>query len=253
MMVTDLRHFLDIADDAPGPARKLAEYLGCVVRSSTAADAGTPSVSALKCRRRPRNRPCQGHVVVARAEPPAPIEWRCSACSDEGIISGWEGSMFDLREPRTRIDSEPRCEVILSDESAAALRELQLLDKECERLVFQMRYLSDRCVFSATANELDELIGFVAFEANHETSRSRQRRLDAALDALGEALRSFETGHSSSLDIPINARTSDAPQHSRYPKGRWRILEMDLWDRDVLDLIAPAFIEFSPDHIVCGG
>ena len=23
---------------------------------------------------------------------------------------------------------------------------------------------------------------------------------------------------------------------------------MDLWDREVLDLVAPAFIEFSPDH-----
>ena len=30
--------------------------------------------------------------------------------------------------------------------------------------------------------------------------------------------------------------------------GRWRILEMDLWDQDALDLVAPAFIEFSPDH-----
>jgi hypothetical protein len=30
--------------------------------------------------------------------------------------------------------------------------------------------------------------------------------------------------------------------------GRWRIVEMDLWDRDALDLVAPAFIEFSPDH-----
>jgi len=29
--------------------------------------------------------------------------------------------------------------------------------------------------------------------------------------------------------------------------GRWRILEMDLWDRDALDLVAPAFIEFSRD------
>src|SRR5437879_3493359 len=27
--------------------------------------------------------------------------------------------------------------------------------------------------------------------------------------------------------------------------GRWRILEMDLWDRDALDLVAPAFIEFQ--------
>jgi hypothetical protein len=29
--------------------------------------------------------------------------------------------------------------------------------------------------------------------------------------------------------------------------GRWRIVAMDLWDRDALDLVAPAFIEFSPN------
>ncbi len=29
--------------------------------------------------------------------------------------------------------------------------------------------------------------------------------------------------------------------------GRWRILEMDLWDRDALDLVGPAFIKFSRD------
>jgi hypothetical protein len=30
--------------------------------------------------------------------------------------------------------------------------------------------------------------------------------------------------------------------------GRWRIQEMDLWDRDTLDLIGPAFIEFRADQ-----
>ncbi|MDA8311944.1 MAG: hypothetical protein M0Z46_15310 [Actinomycetota bacterium] len=28
MFVSDLRHFLDLPDDAPGPARKMAEQLG---------------------------------------------------------------------------------------------------------------------------------------------------------------------------------------------------------------------------------
>ena len=30
--------------------------------------------------------------------------------------------------------------------------------------------------------------------------------------------------------------------------GRWRIEEMDLWDRDALDLVGPAFIEFRSDN-----
>ena len=30
--------------------------------------------------------------------------------------------------------------------------------------------------------------------------------------------------------------------------GRWRIQEMDVWDRDAIDLIGPAFIEFRTDQ-----
>jgi hypothetical protein len=29
--------------------------------------------------------------------------------------------------------------------------------------------------------------------------------------------------------------------------GRWRITEAELWDRDTLNLVAPAFIEFAKD------
>jgi hypothetical protein len=30
--------------------------------------------------------------------------------------------------------------------------------------------------------------------------------------------------------------------------GRWRIQKMDVWDRDALDLVGPAFIEFRADQ-----
>ena len=29
--------------------------------------------------------------------------------------------------------------------------------------------------------------------------------------------------------------------------GRWRIVEMDLWDRDAIDLVEPGFVEFDRD------
>src|SRR5687768_5610063 len=30
-------------------------------------------------------------------------------------------------------------------------------------------------------------------------------------------------------------------------EGRWRIVEMELWDRDAVDLLGPAFIEIGSD------
>jgi hypothetical protein len=47
-----------------------------------------------------------------------------------------------------------------------------------------MRAHGNGAVFAATDEELDELIGFVAAEANHEPNRRRQHRLDAAFTAL---------------------------------------------------------------------
>jgi hypothetical protein len=73
------------------------------------------------------------------------------------------------------------------EEVAAALRELRLLDADCERLVFRIRARNDRAILPATDSDLAELIGFVAAEANHEPSRRRRERLDTAFDALSNA------------------------------------------------------------------
>jgi hypothetical protein len=248
MFVADLRHYLDIPDEAPGPARKMAEHLGFVVRAATAGEAGAPWVSALTCRRRPANRPCAGHIAVFRADLPAPIEWRCTACGDEGVISGWEDSLYDLRQPGSSSDEEPQHETLLTDEVATTLRELMFLDMECERLVFQMHSSSEGIVLTASADELDELLGFIAANANHETNRRRQKRFDAAFDVLTEALQAVESADPFTTVVAMADQAKETHRNDGDFIGRWRVLEMDLWDRDALDLVAPAFIEFSPDH-----
>ena len=187
-MVTDLHHFLDLPPGTPGPARRLAGHLSNIVRAATAGDAGTAWESALPCRRRPANRRCPGRMIVLRTEPTAPIRWQCSACDDEGIISNWADSPFDLRRRRLTL-AGPVNEIVISEEAAAALRELRLPDADCERLVFRIRAHDGGAVLPATPGDLDELIGFVAAEANHAASRRRRQRLDTALDALSNPAR----------------------------------------------------------------
>ncbi len=75
LYVTDLRHFLDLPEDAPAPARNLAEHLGNIVRAATAGDRGDAWVSALPCRRRPGRSRCPGRIVVFRSELPPRIKW----------------------------------------------------------------------------------------------------------------------------------------------------------------------------------
>ncbi|MEY8015687.1 hypothetical protein [Mycobacterium servetii] len=186
MYVTDLQHFLDMPPDAPGPARRLAEHLSAIVRAATAGDARIAWESALPCRRRPANRRCPGRLIVHRGEPGSPIDWRCSACGDDGVISSWEESHFDLRRRRPALVGTLH-QIVVPHEVAAALRELCLLETELERLVFGIRVHGGDAILTVTDEQLDDLIDAMAAEANHETNRRRRQRLDAAYDALDAA------------------------------------------------------------------
>jgi len=196
MMVTDLHHYLDLPDEVPGPARRLAEQLDGVVRAATAGDAGVAWESALPCRRRPGNRRCPQRMVVLRSEASAPIRWQCSVCGDEGVISNWAESPADLRQRRLTPVGDVH-EIVISADVAAAVRELRLLDPDCERVVFGIHAhpgrtdRADQAVLVVSDHELEDLIGYVAAEANHESSRRRQQRLDTAFDALGNAAQSI--------------------------------------------------------------
>lgn len=189
MFVTDLQHFLGISPDAPGPARRLAEHLNNIVRAATAGDALSAWASALPCRRRPGNRRCPGRLTVQRDEPGSPIRWWCPDCGDEGVISNWEESPFDLRRLRPTLVGAVH-QFAIPMETAAALRELQFLDLDSERLVFAIHTHNGDAILTATDEDLEQLIDAVAAEANHETNRRRRQRFDAAFDTLNAVARS---------------------------------------------------------------
>jgi hypothetical protein len=116
-MVTDLHDFLDLPSDMPGPARRLAEHLGDIVRAATAADAGTAWETALRCRRRPANRACPGRMIASRTEAGAPIRWQCGVCDDTAVISNWEDSPFDPRRRGLTL-AEPSTHIVIANEIA---------------------------------------------------------------------------------------------------------------------------------------
>jgi len=131
MYVTDMRHFAGLDDMVGpqfGPAKRFATYLGGVVSAATAHLPGEAIATALACHRRPGRKPCPGRLLVRRAEAPARIEWACPACGEEGVISGWEGSPWDL-SPALTTDGDEGVALLSSDQYRRLLG-LRLLDTE---------------------------------------------------------------------------------------------------------------------------
>jgi hypothetical protein len=166
----------------------MAERLTLIVRAATAGDAGAEWVSALTCDRRPGRRPCAGHLAVRRTDVPPSIAWRCTSCGDDGVISGWERSPYDLRSRHPGPRSAAARRVVIPADTAATLRQLELLDSDTERFVFRAEATDKGLALVGDVDDLDELLGYVAAEANHEDDRRRQRRLDDAFEILARAI-----------------------------------------------------------------
>ena len=102
-----------------------------------------------------------------------------------GVISNWEDSPFDLRRRRLTV-AEP------TTTSSSPTKPRQ----RCAICNCWTPTANDSCsasaptahgaVLSASDEDLDELIGAVAAEANHESNRRRQQRLDAAFETLND-------------------------------------------------------------------
>jgi len=92
------------------------------------------------------------------------------------MIYGWEGSIWDL-SPALNPDDQ-LWTVILEPEHYQWLLDLHALDAGCQRIVHAARTTNMGVALSATEEDLDELVGYVAAESNHELNRRRRQGLD---------------------------------------------------------------------------
>lgn len=105
--VIDLRHYLDDKGDLPplpAPAITIAFFCGAVVAWVSGWPGPDGKLTNVPCRRSRSRPPCWGDVY-ARLAADDRIEWRCRACGEEGVISGWRGTRWDRSEASTSIRS----------------------------------------------------------------------------------------------------------------------------------------------------
>ncbi len=98
--VTDLRHFLDDSEDLadlPGPALNLAMVLTSLVAWATDHEPEDILPTNVWCWRRPGRKRCRGELVADLRHGSSEIVWHCPLCGVNGVIRGWEHSLWDRR------------------------------------------------------------------------------------------------------------------------------------------------------------
>jgi hypothetical protein len=97
--ITHLPHFLDekglLPRDIPAPARSLALAIGRIIAYATFNDEDIEMPGCLHTIRRKR---CEGKVMTGISLQDNDIEWHCTSCGTYGVVSGWQGSLWDLSE-----------------------------------------------------------------------------------------------------------------------------------------------------------
>ncbi len=94
--ITDLRDFLNDEGgpaEMPKQARALVNYLGQIVKAVTTRN-GKTLATGVRCRRLRRRKLCPGEIIAFMNEQRT-ISWSCPVCGNNGLISGWEGAIWD--------------------------------------------------------------------------------------------------------------------------------------------------------------
>jgi hypothetical protein len=98
MWVIDIRHLLDETLSGPGIPRlkfkvqKLAE----IITYATGREAGTSVDVQPRCWRKPQRKACPGTLEITLNPHGKQIHWICPECGDEGVLTGWDGLIWDM-------------------------------------------------------------------------------------------------------------------------------------------------------------
>lgn len=99
--VTHLPHFLDeaskIPENLPEPARQVANAMCFFVVYATNFD-GEPGEEFPSCFVIVDDSICSGKVFPCLTIDFENIAWKCDTCGSHGIITGWNGTLWDLSD-----------------------------------------------------------------------------------------------------------------------------------------------------------
>lgn len=146
-LITDFRH---LPADIDVTGHSLEAFLASIVAAASLEGPEAHIRAPLRCRKRPRRRACPGAILVDRHPRRPEIEWHCSECDFNGVITHWQGSAWDVGAPRPRTPAPAAMKrAVVEARLAKALRQLD----EHDRHLLE-NDLSERCIASRLALHL---------------------------------------------------------------------------------------------------
>jgi hypothetical protein len=119
-----MTHFLDENGLAPMGMPKefyaMLDYHSAVVKAGSSHPGNIQFTSAIPCRRRPGRKPCGTYLTIAN-RPDGIIQWQCPNCGEQGFISNWQGTIYDLSGV-AELDSSQRVSVMIKHDEYKLLR-----------------------------------------------------------------------------------------------------------------------------------
>ena len=79
-----------------GQGGQKVRFLGEIVSAASLLAPGEFQISGIGCRRRPKHRRCPGRIKLGRDRESDEISWACTTCKDEGVITNWQETRWDL-------------------------------------------------------------------------------------------------------------------------------------------------------------
>ena len=98
--VVDMQHYLDeetgdLPDGLPTPVLNLALFFGSIVAWVTDHLPQGDWHTNVPCRRSPGRRRCLGDIMAGLDRTSGHIVWQCPVCGDNGLIRGWEDTLWN--------------------------------------------------------------------------------------------------------------------------------------------------------------
>jgi len=174
--VTDLTHFLDKNGrplaDAPRTLRKMASFFASIVEAGSSHPAGTQFRSMIRCRKRG----AKSRLTITHGAD-GTIYWECPECGENGYISKWQGTHCDLRAA-VELEVSRRIGVHITVEEHELLSGI-VTNSEAENAIIAGAAATAQGVWiSGRSEDFAELLGSIAFDANHTRSAKRREVMD---------------------------------------------------------------------------